>query len=193
MNIADRYDLHEIIKELETALQIDGVDFEERDIDVLIRNIRLKISRQYQINLTDYKVCDTEIELSDFRKSVSLFIDNITRLHSKICGYSQIARFMTSSGISLSSVNYLGFTEETFVKTLLALQRKISQPKAEASIQAIKGKLGTVNNCWEKRLCILLVVSHEIGFYELTASIAEVLYQGTFRTGVSSNGYQNYK
>lgn len=193
MNITERYDLHAIIKELEFAFQIDGPDFEERDIDVMIKNIRKKISREYNIDVVEYKVNSAEVEMSPERGSISLFIDNILRIHSKFCGYEQIERYNTMSGISLSAVNYLGFTEESFEKTLKALQRAVLLPKAETAIEAIKGKLGTVNNCWEKRLCILMIVAHELGFDELTASIAEILYQGTFGAKVLRNGSKNYK
>lgn len=181
MNITECYDLHSLIRELEAALQIDGVDFEEKDIDVIIKNVRTRISRQYQINLSEYKIDSAEFDLSESRESVILFIENIARIHAKFCGYAQIERYTTNSSISLSSINWLGFTEDTLKVTLKALQRKVLIPKAIDNIQAIKGKLGTINNCWEKRLFVLMVIASDLGFDELMACIAEILFQGTLK------------
>lgn len=190
MNISDCYDLHKIIESLEVALQIDGVDMDERDIDQVIKNVRQRISRQYGIDIVTYKVTSPEVEMSDFRMSVKVFVDNIANIHAKLAGYAQMERYHAASGVSLSNINYLGKTEESLINNLAAMSREYYLPKTEKSIQAIKDKLGTINNCWEKRLFVLAVIAHEIGFDELTACIAEILLQGTIRNGASRNGYQ---
>ena len=58
MNIAACYDLHELIKQLEIALMIEDGDLRETNMDNLIKNVKTKIDRQYQINLTDCKLRD---------------------------------------------------------------------------------------------------------------------------------------
>lgn len=178
MDISNCYLLYDIIRELEVAYQIEGEDFEETDTDIVIKRVKQKLGRQYQINIMEFKATAPELEMSQFRNSLSLLIDNITAIHAKVCGYTQIERYTMKSGISLSDINYLGFTEVTLKETLIALQRQDTMPLAEESIQAIKTKLGTISNCWEKRIFVLLVVSYELGFYEMTAALAEILFQG---------------
>lgn len=181
MNITGEYNLHEIIKELEIAFQIDGSDFEERDMDRFLSSIKTKINRQYNIDISEYPVNSIELDMCAFRESLLIFIENITRIHASLCGSCQISRYLTESEVSLSDVNYLGFTEQKFKETLIALQRKNTQPFASDNVQAIKTRLSSISYSWEKRLCILLVLSWEIGFPEITACIAEILYQSTLR------------
>ena len=181
MNITECYNIDGIIRELEAAFQIDGSDFEERDIDIVIKNVKTRICRQYQIDLSEHKVDSAEFEVGVYRNAVSIFIDNIARIHAKICGYCQIARYLTSMQVSLSDVNYLGYTEESLKTMLQALQRKATLPMAEDAINSVKLKLSTINNCREKRLFMLAIVSHAIGFNEVTAAVAEILYLGSLR------------
>ena len=181
MNITGCYNLHTIICELETILQIDGADLEERNMDVVIRNVKTRISRQYQIELADYKIDSDELAVGPYRNALSIFIDNVARVHGKLSGYGQIARYLTNIQISLSSINYLGFVQTELKALLIALQRKRTAVDTTDAVKAIKDRLGSINICWEKRLFILLIVSEALGFNELTAAIAEILYLSVVR------------
>ena len=181
MDIARRYDLHTIITELEAVLQIDATDFEEHDVDIILLNVKKRIDKNYHIDLSTYKVDSDELAMSQYRNAVSVFIDNVTRIHGKVCGYGEIARYLTTLQIKVSNINYLGFTKEDLKAALIAMQRKVTQPMTEEVIKAIKEKLSTVNFCWEKRLFLVLVISYDLGFKELTAAIAEILYVGVVR------------
>lgn len=181
MDITNCYNIEAIIRELEVAFQIDGSDFEEHDMNVIIKNVKARIGRQYQIDLTDTKINSVELELGVYRNAAVLFIDNVARLHAKLCGLCQIERFLTTSQVSLSDVNYLGYTEESLKTLLIALQRKITLPLATDAINSIKDKLGYISNCREKRLCMLIIIADAIGFSEIVAAIAEILYIGMIR------------
>lgn len=181
MNITDCYDLPSLIREMEAALQIEDADFEEQDMDIIISNVKKRISRQYQINLSDYKINADELAFSDFRKSLSLFVDNIARIHAKFAGYAQIERYHTKYQTDLNKINYLGFDEKSLRTALLAIHTKIMQPRVTDVIKAIKGKLGTINTCIEKRLFMLIVITHELGFNEVAACISEIFVQGTIK------------
>ncbi|MCI9050729.1 MAG: hypothetical protein HFI05_02205 [Lachnospiraceae bacterium] len=181
MDITGCYSIDAIIRELEIAFQIDGSDFEERDMNIVIQNVKTRIGRQYQIDLTSTKINAIELELGVYRNAIALFIDNIARLHAKICGLCQVERFLTSSQVSLSDVNYLGYTEDSLKTLLVALQRKVTLPLATDAINSIKDKLGSISNCREKRLCLLIIIADAIGFPEVVAAIAEILYIGMIR------------
>lgn len=176
MNITERYNLHDIIRELELALQIEDGDLRETDMDVLITNIKKKINVQYNVDITDFKIDSAEVELSPQRDSASLFIDNIARIHAKLCGYYQVRRYLYNSEISMADINYLGITRESFKVNIRALERAYYQPRATSFIEILKQRLPNISNSWEKRILVLVVVCIEIGFPEVAASLAEIIH-----------------
>ena len=178
MRIADSYDLHEIIRELEMALQVDGIDFELPSIDSVMQEVKRRLNRQYQIDLDSMKLDDVALELGTSKASAMLLLDNITKLHSKLSGYGQILRWRKKSELSLSSINYLGYTEDSLKTALIAMQRSATQPRAAQAVQALKEKLPSIPLCWEKRIILLMVIAQDIGCAELSACIAEILYLG---------------
>lgn len=178
MVISDCYDLQNIIVELEIALQIDAIDYDEKNLDNLIKNVKTRISRQYQLNLTEHKIGSADLDLGVYKSAATIFVDNLASIHSKICGLCQLIRYEMRVPISLAEINYMGFTKDTLKVSLIALQKKKTQPKAGEVLNAIKDKLPTVSLCWEKRLFVLAIVAYELGLNELTATIAEVLYLG---------------
>lgn len=177
MNISGYYNLHDIVRELELALQIEDNDFKVKNMDMLVDNIKHKINRQYMVDLTDRKVDDGSFVLSGEQESLMVFVENIARIHAKLCGYCQIKRYTVTSDVSLENVNYLGQVPRSLKVNLKALQRKVLQPKAGDCIAVIKSKFPNLTNSWEKRLFVLMVVCYELGFSELTACIAEIFYQ----------------
>lgn len=181
MNVEMNYNLSDIVHELEVALQIDGKDFEEKDMDILIRNVRMRIENQYALDLTSYKLSDVELQIEPYRPRTAILLDNITCIHSKLCGFFQIARYLTRLDVSLDSINYLGFEEEGLKLVLEKLQRKSTMKEADEALRAIKNKLQTISSCMEKRLFVLLVVSHDLGLDEVVAAIAEILYMAARR------------
>ena len=181
MDITSCYDIDSIIREFEAAFQVDGTDFEERDVDVILKNVKTRVGRQYQVDLTEFKIDSPEFDIGVYHNAAALFIDNVARLHAKLCGLCQICRYLTVVNISLSDINFLGYTEESLKTMLQALQRKATLPMAEEAVQSVKRKLGSINNCREKRLFLIMVISYTIGFHEVTASVAELLYLGGLR------------
>lgn len=176
MNIASCYDLHELIKQLEIALMIEDGDLRETNMDKLLDNIKTKIDRQYQINLKDFKLNSIELEMSEAQEAASTYISNIARIHSMLCGYCQIRRYLATTDISLEDINYLGLTRESLRESLKALQRACYQPRLSDFIEILKRKLPTISNSWEKRLFVLIVVCEELGLPEVAACIGEILY-----------------
>ena len=53
MRISDVYNIENIITNLEIALQIDGSDYGQKDLNVAIEKIKARIKSQYQIDLTE--------------------------------------------------------------------------------------------------------------------------------------------
>lgn len=177
MNICSCYEIDSIIREMEAVLQIDGKDYEERFVDVVIQTVRARISRQYQIDLSGgLKIDSAEHMLAAYSSAVAVYMENVVMVHAKFCGICQIARYTTQTAVSLDNINFLGFTEETVRTVLQALQRRATAPLAEDALTKIKENLATINTCREKRLILLMVVAYDIGFYELSASLAEYLY-----------------
>lgn len=178
MTITETYDLDNILREAEAAFQIDGRDYEESDVDYVLQNVRQRLGRQAQIDFGKHKVSDPEVGQGVYRTQALMLTNSVAMLHSRLCGVAHIQRYLISSPISLRGINYLGYTEQSMRSVLVALQRKETAPAVVDAIEAIKEKLGTVINCREKRLFMLVVVADAIGYPEIVASVAELLYQG---------------
>ncbi len=178
MVISDMYDINRIITDTETALQIDGSDYGEKDVDTVLENIRNRIIRQYQIDLHNRKISDESLYIGKSRSAAVMFIENIGILHAKLCGYLQIVRYCKNVTIKSVNINYMGFTQKTFMSFFMAAMGSNTMPSIETAVNAIKRKFGSINNCIEKRLILILIVCYEFGLYEVVASIAEIMYLG---------------
>lgn len=183
MEVTEAYDLDNILREAEATFQIDGKDYEEHDLDFVIKNVKQRLGRQARIDFEKYKVTDPEISQGLYRVQAMMLTDSVAMLHGRLCGAVHIQRYLTTSPISLSDVNYLGYTEQSMRAVLMALQRKETAPAAADAIRAIKEKLGAVASCREKRLFMLIIVADAIGYPEIVAVIAEMLYQGIIAGG----------
>ncbi len=178
MVISDLYDINVIISNIEVALQIDGADYEEKNVDAILKNVFDRIIRQYQLDLRETKVTDDVLYMGNSRDSAVLFVENLALLHAKLCGYLQIVRFHKQSTIKPINFNYMGFTPESFKSFCMAAQSIYTIPNVTDALRAISSKFGSVNNCTEKRLILILIVAHKIGLDELCASVSEILYIG---------------
>lgn len=183
MNIQSLYTtigLDGIITELEAALQIDGKDYEEPSFDNILKNVKGRINRTYQIDLSLGKVNDISFESGIYKAAVSLFIDNVASIHARVCAFCQIERYKTTSYVSLSSINYMSYKKESLLKVLKLLQKEKLQlgESASESVDLIKNRLVMIRICREKRLFMIMAIAYELGFNELVASIAEILYLG---------------
>lgn len=176
MRVKDCYNLQKIITELEAVLQVDGIDYDEININKLVKAVKQRLERQYHVSFAGEDINETPINGEAYQGSLVVFIDNVARIHSVICGYAQICRYTMEIPISLSSINYMGFTRETFKEVLVAAQTERRMVAVERAIDAIGDKLCTVSLCNEKRILMGLYLTYKLGLYELTASIAELLY-----------------
>lgn len=178
MIISDFYDINKIILDVEVALQIDGKDYGEKDVDVILDNIRNRIIRQYQLDLFGKKINDDVLYVGNSRSSAALFVENIAALHGRLCGYLQIVRYCKQSTITPTNINYMGFTPKSFMSFLIGASSANTMPNIDISVKAIKNKFSTINSCTEKKLILIMIVAYEFGLYELVSSVAEILYLG---------------
>lgn len=178
MTISDMYSIEDIVIDLEMALQISGTDYAERDFDKIMSNVRNRILRQYNVNLLKNKITDPCMFEGKNRNSVVLFIESIADMHAKLCGYLEIVRYTHEVTIKPVNVNYLGFDETKLMSVLRLAQSKEYIPSIEPNFESIKQQVGTINSCMEKKMFLIMCVAHELGFDELLASIAEILYLG---------------
>ncbi len=178
MVISDLYDIHKLANNLEVALQIDGVDYAEKNIDTVIKNVRNRIISHYQIDLTKTNMADPALYMGKSRNAAILFLENITNLHAQLCGYLQICRYTASFLIKPINVNYLGIDDNDLMNFFQATMRKKTIPAISNAMEVVKQKVSTINACLEKKLLMIMIVSYELGFHELMATIAEIFYLG---------------
>lgn len=129
------------------------------------------------IDFVNYKIGDPEIEgLGDAASTVVLFLDGIASVHSKLCAYTQIVRYTCNCPVDLGRINYLGIEEDSLKTNIMKMERERMLPLVESVIKAIEDRLNSISYCLEKRIIMLLVVTYELGLYEITATIAELLH-----------------
>lgn len=176
MNIGQLYNLFDILRDIEVALCVEASDYDERDCDNILLNVKKRLNRQYQVDFTQYKVSDALLSNSD---NLLLFVETMKHLHGILSGYCQVSRYTKKIDVSLDNINYLGVTKVSMQKVLKCLQYKDTYDRAREALDSIKVKLATISICTEKRLFLLLVISDELGIYELSTCIAEILFLGT--------------
>lgn len=179
MEINECYDIDNILREAEATFQIDGTDYGETNIQVVIDNVKHRISRQAQVDLRKYKMTDPELSMGVYHTQAVMFTSSVALLHSKFCGLAHIQRYLTQSPLSMNSINWLGYTAQSMKTFLTALQRKATLPSANNAVNAIREKMAVISNCREKRLFMILIIADAVGFPEIVAAIAEILYQAT--------------
>lgn len=178
MTITDMYDINRILLDVEVALQIDGKDYAEKDVDTILDSILNRIIRQYQIDLHGIKITDESLYIGKSRSSAVLFVENIANLHAKLCGYLQIVRFTGQVSIKPRNINFMGFTEKGFKSFFIAAMLSHTQPNITDAMKAVKGRFGSINSCIEKKLILIMIVAYEFGFNELVATVGEIMYLG---------------
>lgn len=179
MQISDMYDITRIVRDIETALCIDGVDYGEKDIDTIIENVTNRIIVQHQIDLHGRTLKDSDLYIGRSRSSAVLFVENIALMHARLCGYAAaIIRYNRRVTIRPVNINYMGFTSETLKSFYMAAQMEATMPSINTAISAIGRKFGSVNSCIEKQIMLIMIVAYHIGAYELVAGLAEIMYMG---------------
>lgn len=178
MGISETYDIQRIIRDIEVALQIDGGDYGEKDVDTILSNIYMRIIRQYQLDLRGKSIYDESFYLGKSKDYAVLFVDNISALHSRLCGYLQIVRYTKYVTIKPANINWMGFRDKSLLSFFISAMDKNTIEDIHTAVQAIKGKFRSINMCTEKRLILILIVAYELGFNELVAAISEILYLG---------------
>lgn len=170
------HDFFGVINEMEVALCIDGEDYATRDVDMSIKRIKQRIQRQYSLDLSG--------TLSDMYAGtiigdeVKNFLDNMQFMYNRICGCSHYFRYIGQVPINLSKINYLGITKESMLGVLKLLQCEGRHESLSGAMEQIKSKIGTIPMSIEKKLYMILYVSHTMELYELSAVVAEILYLG---------------
>lgn len=170
------HDFFGVVSEMEVALCIDGEDYATRDVDMSITRIKQRIQRQYSLDLSG-----TLSEMyagSLIGEEVKNFLDNMQFMYNRICGCSHYFRYIGQVPINLSKINYLGITKESMLAVLKLLQIEGRHESLNGPMEQIKSKIGTIPMSIEKKLYMILYVSHTMELYELSAVIAEILYLG---------------
>lgn len=179
MRITDFYDINKILIDAEQVLCIDGSDYNEKSVDNIYENILNRIIRQYQLDLHGKTVSDADLYIGRTRSSIVLFMENISEVHARLSGYNQACvRYNSNVTIKLMNVSYMGYTKESFLSFLMAIQKNSTIESARTAVNALSLKFGSINNCIEKKAMLLLLISYKLGLYEFAATIGEILYLG---------------
>ena len=185
MTICENYNLSDIMLKLETVLQIDGRDYGEKDVSVIMDNIYKRILRQYQLDLTDKKLTDEELYIGTSRENAILLLDNITQLHSVLAGYTQLIRYKNSTHkknknieVRGRNISYFGASQKGFSAFIHACMFEDLIDGTGQAFEFMISKFGTISKCMEKRLLLVMIVARKLGLYEIVSCISEIFMIG---------------
>ena len=178
MTISDTYDIISIVDNLEVALCISGEDYAEKNIDNILDKIYNRFIKHYNLDLRNRLISDAYFYIDKDRSKATLFVENMSLFHARLCGYLQIVRFTKEVRIKPININFMGFSQNSFNDFLFTAIDIKGMLKIRPVIYALRNKFGTVNSCIEKRLLLILIIAYEIGLYEIVASISEIFYLG---------------
>lgn len=185
MTISDNYNLSDIVLRLEATLQIDGSDYGERDVDVIMDNIYKRIQRQYQIDLTNKQLVDDSLYIGPSRESAVLLVDNISQLHAKLAGYTQLIRYKSPANhkstvveVRGRNINYFGASQKGFRDFIHAVMLEGQINSTEQAFAFVEAQFGTISKCMEKRLLLIMIVARRLGLFEIVSCIAEIFMIG---------------
>lgn len=178
MYILDDYNIAKIIFDLEVTLQLDGRDYQEKDVGTIYENVLRRISKQYGLNLKDAPVTDASWYAGERRTDAVLFMDNLTHQHGRLCGYLQIVRYIQKIDIKASNINFAGFTPNSMDNLWIACMSRMLIPNTKEAMMSLEKRFSTLGMCLEKRLLLILMITHRLGLYEIVAAIAEIFYLG---------------
>lgn len=178
MTITELYDINMIVRNIEEALLIDGSDYSEKDVNVILNNVLNRIIRQHNVDLRNTTIKDDALYASKHRGQVTLFVENISMLHARLCGYLHVVRYHNRISVKASNIGFLGFTAASFKSFLVATMSSKTVESTRDAQEAIKRKFGSISVCIEKKMLLIMLISQQLGFDEMAAAIAEIFYIG---------------
>lgn len=178
MKIEELYDINTIVRDTEIALQIDGKDYAERSIEVIMEGIYTRMIRQYQLDFHDTLATDVSLQMGKSRSAIVMFLENMAVLHAKLCGYLQIVRYTKLVLIRPSNFNYMGFERQSFMSIMALSLNASTVASTDVAINAFGRKFGAINTCLEKKLVLIMIVCYRLGLFEMVSAIAEIFYIG---------------
>lgn len=178
MKANELYDIESIVRELETFLLIDGRDYGEKDINIILSKVRQRLQQQYALPLSnkETKITDPELEMSSYKNNLLYILKQVQMFHSQLSGYFANSRYTGYVTIRPENVSYLGFDEQKFLAFLKSLTRESTF--VDQFQDYIKDKFSSITMKIEKKLILIMIVAGDLGFNELVSVIAEIFYYG---------------
>lgn len=164
------FDFGKTLQDLEVFLCISAEDYASRDINTSIENIKMKIQRQYAIDINGLNASHVATD--------SVLYDGMLYHYSQLCAFSHQFRYLDDVPINLNDVNYFGLTRDSFLGLAKMLQRENRYTQVSVSMEQLKAAIQTIPMCIEKKLLMLLYILYTLKFYQVCAVIAEILYLG---------------
>lgn len=172
--IKNTISLDATLQQFETALKIE---YQEKDATQVINNAINGLESAYKIRF-DKDIYTLQAENQMVGDTVSLLLTQIQEACKSLALYIDVNMFNRSIGISLASVNYLGFSRFELMQGLRYLQDCDLYKQREGIIGPLTMALTNIDINSIKRLCIILLVLERLGVAEGVAIVAQILYLG---------------
>lgn len=170
----DTVSLDATLQQFETALKIE---YKEKDTEAIIKSAISSLELAYKV-VFDKEIYSLQAENQLVGDSIALLINQIQEACKSLSLYTSVNMFNRSIGISLASVNYLGFAKNELMQGLRYLQDCDLYQQRAGIIGPITTALTNIDVNSIKRLCIILLVLERLGVSEGVAIVSQLLYLG---------------
>lgn len=175
--LIDNLSLKSVLVSFESTLKIEYTD--SATTKQLLDDAISRIESTYNVSITK-DIFTLQAENKLLADTLSLLLRDIQECLKQMTLYTSLCMFSNSIGISLTSVNYLGWARNNFMCALKYLQNKDMYAKRADTITKFTAALDNTPVCQIKRLFVIMLMLERLGIAEGVAIVAQYLYLGGF-------------
>lgn len=174
--INDTIAFNNIITSLESTLciEISG----DTPVQEIVDDAIARLENTYSCTI-DRDVFSIQAESQLLADSIGLFLKDVQQCLAMLSLYINLKMFHMDMGITLSDVNYLGYSKDQLCTALRYMMYKTEYERHHDDIiSPFYNALNNIAICSVKRMFIILLILDKLGISEGVAIVAQFLYLG---------------
>lgn len=168
--------LNNIMYGIEGVLKIEYIGEQKVDEVINAAISRLEDSYGFPFDKDIYQLQSESQLCSD---GVSKLLSEVRNCLEQFAFYLQLKLYHKNHTLTLSDVNYLGYSKKQLLTALKYMQdAKEYKVHRESVITPLYNTLNNINMCSNKRLFVILLMLDKLGIKEGVSVVAQLLYLG---------------
>lgn len=174
--IDNEVSISQILLSLESTFKIEVSG--EATVESIVKDAIDRLENTYACTF-DKDIFSIQSENQLLADNVNPLIKDIRQCLAMLSLYLELKLFHKNVGVTLSAVNYLGYSKESLLKALKYLRDETEYKKHhEPIINSFYNYLNNIPMCSVKRMFICLLVMDRLGVSEGVAIMSNLLYIG---------------